>query len=193
MMTSSTITSRFHNFTATDWIEGEIRHRRKLYKKLFFIDIHLTSPSNDKVQVLFRCDDDSMTSVDHQDCLRLARPGHHVRLHVGPPTDPNEGQDRTFKVWQCTTLPEITKPYDDPKPFIADPPLVNKTRETIKQWDGQEKPKKDMTCKYWLNQRQCHRLETCPFQHPTGPDFEKAREAWVQEVRKSSRKRKKVE
>ncbi|CAO3599836.1 unnamed protein product [Absidia cylindrospora] len=38
-----------------------------------------------------------------------------------------------------------------------------------------------MTCKYWLNQRKCYRMDTCPFQHPTGPDFEKAREIWVQE------------
>ncbi|KAI8332118.1 hypothetical protein BC941DRAFT_381974 [Chlamydoabsidia padenii] len=178
-MATSTPPSRFQSFVATDWIEGEIRHRRKLYKKLFFIDVLLTN--NDKVQVLFRCDDGSMDSVVHQDCLRLARPGHRVQLHVGRPTDPTEGQDRTFPVYQCTTLPDITCAYNDPKPFIADPPLVNKTRETIKQWNGQEKAKKEMTCKYWLNQRQCHRLETCPFQHPTGPEFEIAREAWVQE------------
>ncbi|KAI8096657.1 uncharacterized protein BX664DRAFT_324552 [Halteromyces radiatus] len=170
---------RFQPFIATEWIEGEIRHRRKLYRKLFFIDLLL--PTDGKVQVLFRCDDGSMSTLNHQDCLRLARPGHKVRLHVGPPTDPTESQGRPFKVWQCTTVPEITQAYNQSQPFITDPPLMNKKHDTIKQWNGEEKLKKDLPCKYWLNQRKCYRIDTCPFQHPTGPDFEKARETWVQE------------
>ncbi|CAO3608138.1 unnamed protein product [Cunninghamella blakesleeana] len=38
-----------------------------------------------------------------------------------------------------------------------------------------------MLCKYWINQRTCIKMDTCPFQHPTGLAFEKAREYWIKE------------
>ncbi|CAO3616783.1 unnamed protein product [Cunninghamella echinulata] len=85
-------TERFQLFKATTWIEGQIRHRRKCYKALFFIDIQLTNISaekekeNEKIQVLFRYDDGSMTDIQHQDCFRVTKPGRVIRLHVGPPT-----------------------------------------------------------------------------------------------------------
>ncbi|KAG0166457.1 hypothetical protein DFQ28_007319 [Apophysomyces sp. BC1034] len=166
-------------FQATDSVQGQIRHRRKLGKRLFFID--LQPLEGDKVQILFRCDDHSVDPLDLQDLYRDARPGHVVRVDIGPTADPEE-DTKPYKVWQSNAL-IVLEPYSlDGQTFVMDKPLgADKVRKTIRQWDGSHKNKSDMYCKYWLNQRTCLHIDTCPFQHPTEEEFKKARETWVEE------------
>ncbi|KAG2217425.1 hypothetical protein INT45_013756 [Circinella minor] len=159
-------------------LQGQIRHRRKLSKELFFIDVFL-SDTQVKEQVLFRCDDGSTTRDMVQDNYRMARPGSIVRVEVGLPTDPRE--DSTYKVWQSNVPLIVIEPYNDPKrTFISDPPLGSKgPKPTIKRQDGSIKEKSQMFCKFWINQRECIRFPNCPYLHPSEEVYEQARKDWI--------------
>ena len=164
----------------TTTIQGQIRHRRKLCKDLFFIDV-LVSETNTKEQILFRSDDGTLTRDNVQDYYRLARPGSIVRANVGLPTDPKE--NTSYKVWQSNEPLIMIELYNDPKTFISDPPLGSKgPKETVIRQDGSQKQKSQMFCKFWINQRECVRLPNCPYLHPTEEVYEQARKDWIEDV-----------
>ncbi|KAI9495796.1 hypothetical protein BDB00DRAFT_193448 [Zychaea mexicana] len=157
---------------------GQIRHRRKLCKDLFFIDVLLSD--NTKEQVLFRSDDGTCTRELVQDTYRTARPGSIIRVDVGLPTDP--GETTSYKVWQSNVPLTMIKLYNDPKTFIADPPLGSKgPKQTVVRQDGTTKQKADMFCKFWINQRECVRLPNCPYLHPSEEEYEEARKTWIED------------
>ncbi|KAI9269218.1 hypothetical protein BDA99DRAFT_557972 [Phascolomyces articulosus] len=164
----------------TTTLQGQIRHRRKLSKELFFIDVLLTDTSV-KEQVLFRSDDESCTRELVQDTYRIARPGSIIRVEVGLPTDPRE--DSTYKVWQSKGPLIVIELYNDPKQiFISDPPLGSKgPKETIVRQDGSTKQKSQMFCKFWINQRECIRFPNCPYLHPSEEEYEEARKTWIED------------
>ena len=165
----------------TSTLQGQIRHRRKLSKELFFIDV-LLSDTQVKEQVLFRSDDGSTTRDMVQDNYRMARPGSIIRIEVGLPTDPRE--DSTYKVWQSNLPLTVIEPYNDPKrTFISDPPLGSKgPKPTIVRQDGSTKEKSQMFCKFWINQRECIRFPNCPYLHPSEEEYEQARKDWIDDV-----------
>ncbi|KAI8143607.1 hypothetical protein BJV82DRAFT_514989 [Fennellomyces sp. T-0311] len=163
----------------TNTIQGQIRHRRKLGKDLFFIDV-LVSETNSKEQILFRSDDGSMTRENVQDIYRSARPGSIVRATVGLPTNPKESC--SYKVWQSNEPLVMIELYNDPKTFVSDPPLGSKgPKETVTRQDGSQKQKSQMYCKFWINQRECVRLPNCPYIHPSEEEYEQARKEWIDE------------
>ncbi|KAI9031563.1 hypothetical protein CLU79DRAFT_694264 [Phycomyces nitens] len=159
-------------------LQGQIRHLRKLYRCLFFVDIQ--PKEGDKVQVFFRCDDGSMDNDQFQDAYKTARLGDQVEIQVEPPRDPNEA-NKPYVVYQSSRPIIVLSTHKGA--FIADSALKtgNKKKETVRQWDGQHKDKASLDCKYWINQRRCPKLETCMFQHPEGEAYERARETWLQQ------------
>ncbi|KAJ8657052.1 hypothetical protein O0I10_007131 [Lichtheimia ornata] len=175
------VNNRFtRQLTLDTTIEGQIRHRRKLSKDLFFIDVLLDNGNKD--QILFRSDDGSLTREGVQDIYRSVKQGDVVRAVVGLPTDPSEYDSKSFNVWQSTAPLIVIQPYTDTKTFVADPPLGSSgPKQTIRRWDGSQKAKSEMYCKYWINQRECVRLPNCPFLHPTEEEYMAAREAWIEE------------
>ncbi|KAI9323277.1 hypothetical protein BX666DRAFT_1847308 [Dichotomocladium elegans] len=164
--------------TITTTIEGEIRHRRKLSKDLFFIDVLLSDGAKD--QILFRSDDGTLTREAVQDYYRAARLGNVIRAEVGLPTDLSEYTSKPYKVWQSNVPLVVVRAYDNPKTFVADPPLgSNGPKSTIRRWDGSRLQKAELYCKFWINQRECVRLPDCPFLHPTEEEYEQARKEWI--------------
>ncbi|KAI8384664.1 uncharacterized protein BYT42DRAFT_563245 [Radiomyces spectabilis] len=172
-------------------LRGQIRHRRKLFKTLFFIDLQPEDEDDPKVQVLFRSDDGSIDDWTFQESYRACRPGNRIQLEVGTPNDPMETVQKPYAVFQCNSLPQVLHVYDNPKGkhFISDPPLAsNQPKDTVRTSTGSLKEKSTLVCKFWINQRHCLQQDLCPFQHPTGDDFLRARELWVEERLATRRK-----
>jgi hypothetical protein len=171
------VDTKFIDIGVIETISGQVRHRRKLNKSLFFIDLQ---PSNQepKCQVFFRSDDHSLDDVSVQDAYRACRPGQVITIQVGLPIDPTELIDKPYKVWQSNRPVEVIVPYTSREAFTQDRPLGSATEEKqvpiIK--------KSSSNCKYWINKNKCERGDQCSFQHPTGEAFEKARLEWVKEV-----------
>ncbi|KAI8074140.1 hypothetical protein BC940DRAFT_329675 [Gongronella butleri] len=176
-------------FTVTRTIQGKIRHKRKLSKELFFIDVAL-SDEDRKVQVQIRCDDGSMDRYDHKECHRMCHLGDVIELDVGELLDDGEREkaaERPYEVFQAVSLPRILVPFDaDDDHYLGDPPLDFQGRTTIVQWDGKCIEKKDVVCKYWISQRNCRRSDACIFRHPDGEDFAREKQLWHAE-RKAAR------
>ncbi|ORX62757.1 hypothetical protein DM01DRAFT_1297529 [Hesseltinella vesiculosa] len=171
-------TGPFNAFKAIESISGQIRHKRKLFKQFFFIDLLLdNSDQQEKVQVLIRCDDGSMDLYDHQECFRECRPGDRVQFQVGPPTDPSEAHGRSYTLWQAAMVPILLERYLQPEPFLVDPSL--RTPEYKKEEPGQDK--KAIVCKYFVSQRRCRLADGCLFLHPEGEAFALARANWLNE------------
>lgn len=161
-------------------IKGQVRLRRKLCKTLFFIDIQ---PDNKpKSQVFFRTDDGSLDVVDFQESFRACRPGSVISVQVFPPNDPSEQEGRLHTVWQCNRPVDVVVPYTSRIAFIQDRalggPSIREDEIEKKSADKHE----SIPCKYWINKNKCERGDECPFQHPTGETFEKARVEWLEEV-----------
>ncbi|KAI7866643.1 hypothetical protein BDF14DRAFT_1727918 [Spinellus fusiger] len=155
---------------------GHIKHRRKLCKDLFFVDIQPLQ--GDKVQVLFRLDG-SMEEHAFHDAYRTAHVGDKVEVWVGPPNDPLEA-NKPYTVYQSNTPICILETYPRSTLALSDPPLRTPTvKNTAKQWDGREERKENIDCKYWINQCHCPRAD-CLFRHPTGEAYERARAEWLQ-------------
>ncbi|KAI8976188.1 hypothetical protein BDB01DRAFT_853240 [Pilobolus umbonatus] len=165
-------------------IEGQVRHKRRLTKQLFFIDIQPVDGS-DRSQIFFRSDDNSQSDESVQEAFRLCKLGSIVRVEVGNTLDPKEQFNKDYPVWQSNKPVEVIEPYTAPNVFIQDRALgsmkKNRTEETLRLWDGTKKEKSKLYCKYWVNQSTCKRRELCLFMHPTGDEFIKAREEWVAE------------
>ncbi|KAL0085704.1 hypothetical protein J3Q64DRAFT_1108157 [Phycomyces blakesleeanus] len=159
-------------------LQGQIRHLRKLYRCLFFID--LQPEEGEKVQVFFRCDDGSMNNDQFQDAYKTARLGDQVKIQVEPPHDPKEA-DRPYVVYQSCQPIVVLSAYKGS--FVADSALKTgeNKKETLRQWDGQHIDKASLNCKYWINQRRCPKMEACMFQHPVGEAYEQAREEWLKQ------------
>lgn len=159
-------------------ISGQVRHRRKLNKSLFFIDLQ---PSNDesKCQIFFRGDDHSLDDVSVQEAYRFCRPGQVIQVQVGLPTDPNESVGKPYDVWQSNCPVVVMVPYTSRDAFTQDRPLASTSQD---QAQPTTINKSSLNCKYWINKNKCERGDHCLFQHPTGETFEKARIEWVKEV-----------
>jgi hypothetical protein len=156
-------------------ITGQVRHRRKLLKTLFFIDIQPVDGS-EKSQIFIRSDDNSQSEYAVQDAFKACRPGNVVKIQVGHALNPKEGAGRGYQVWQSNKPVQVMTPFALREPFLQDPPLASKL-------DGSKVEKSKINCKYWLNQQYCARGEQCKKGHPTGEAFERARADWLEEVK----------
>lgn len=170
-------------------VRGQIRHRRRLSKDLFFIDVLIHDDKNVKEQILFRSDDGTMTRDALMDVFRSIKLGDVIAAQVGLPTDPSEYEQKPYKVWQSNMPVTVTHQYNaaaapSGRPFMADPPLGSSgSKPTLRQWDGSRKQKSEIYCKFWISQRACRQLPDCPFLHPAadGDAYREARKHYMLE------------
>ncbi|KAI9259931.1 hypothetical protein BY458DRAFT_440333 [Sporodiniella umbellata] len=162
-------------------IVGQVRHRRKLAKQLFFIDIQQVK-SLDKSQVFFRSDDDSLTIFEVQEAYKTCKPGTVIKVQVGYPQDPSEQLNKGYRVWQSSFPVEVIKPYISDNPFIQDTPLATaKEKNDLRQGNGTRVAKSDILCKFWINGNVCVKGIDCPFFHPKKEQFKEQKRIWVAE------------
>lgn len=162
-------------------ITGQVRHRRKLTRQLFFIDIQPIDGSQ-KSQIYFRSDDKSQTDFEVQGSYKACKPGQVIQVQVGQPLDPSEQQNKDYKVWQSNQPVKVIKMYTDDLPFVQDRPLATTKEKTdIRQRDGAFLAKSTILCKFWVNKNVCIKGDACPFLHPSGKELEEQRQAWITE------------
>lgn len=120
--------------------------------------------------------------VDFKNNYKEAKLGTFIRAEIGLPTDTSENTDKPYKVWQSNAPLVVVKPYTDKQMFHADPPLGSHgPKDMQRQWDGSSRPKSELFCKFWINQRECVRLPDCPFLHPSEEEYYDARKQWIDE------------
>ncbi|KAI8342890.1 hypothetical protein EDC96DRAFT_449604 [Choanephora cucurbitarum] len=162
----------------THTINGQIRHRRKLTKLIFFVDIQ--DSTGLKSQVFFRKDDNSLDDQQFQEAFRSCKPGQTVEIQVGLPLDPSERVGKSFPVWQSDCPVQVIEPYTARQAFIQDRALGSTDILTdIRLTDGTRKHKSQLVCKYWINKNKCIQGDNCLFQHPTGDAFDTSRSLWL--------------
>lgn len=133
-------------------------------------------------QVLFRCDDGTMSLLNLKNNYKEAKLGAIIRVEIGLPTDTSENTNKPYKVWQSNAPLITVKPYMGKHAFHADPPLGSDgPKDTQRQWDGSSRPKSELYCKFWINQRECLRLPDCPYLHPSEEEYHQARKQWIDE------------
>ncbi|KAI8331103.1 hypothetical protein BD560DRAFT_457048 [Blakeslea trispora] len=164
--------------TIEQTLNGQIRHRRKLTKSIFFVDIQ--DSTGLKSQVIFRTDDNSLDDYQFQEAFRACRPGQTVSIQVGLPLDPSERLKKAFPVWQSDQTVQVIEPYTARQAFIQDRALgSNDPPKHIRSTDGTRIQKSQLVCKYWINKNKCIHGEDCLFQHPTGAAFDVSRSLWL--------------
>lgn len=169
-------------------ISGQVRHRRKLAKQLFFIDIQPVDQS-EKSQIFFRCDDNSQTVFAVQEAYKACKPGSVIRVQVSEPQDSSEQLNKEYKVWQSNRPVEVVEPFISNTPFVQDKPLAtSKEKKELRQGNGTSTAKSTILCKFWINKNICIRGVDCPFLHPEGHDLQEQRQAWLFERTKKRSK-----
>ncbi|CAO3665009.1 hypothetical protein G6F70_005198 [Rhizopus microsporus] len=160
---------------------GQVRHRRKLTKQLFFIDIQPLDQS-EKSQIFFRNDDDSLDFFAVQEAYKQCKPGQIIQVTVIPPLAPSEQENKDYKVWQSVCPVKVIEPYVSDKPFVQDRPLAASKENTD---NTGLQTNKSTVCKYWVNKNTCIKGDDCPFRHPTGHELIKERQTWIEERTKN--------
>ncbi|ORZ00536.1 hypothetical protein BCR43DRAFT_529503 [Syncephalastrum racemosum] len=163
-------------------VTGQVKHRRKLHKQLFFVDLQPEEDNQPKIQILFRTNDGTTDVDTFREAYKACRLGNIIHLSIGWPTDPAENEGKSFKVYQSIQIPTVINEYPIGRPFVSDHPMgTDKPKTIIRATDGSTHLKSNLYCKFWINQRECARLPDCPFLHPSEEEYKAARESWINE------------
>lgn len=179
------------------WIQlkGQIVHLRKCYKRLFFMDLRIDSTT--KHTILFRSDDTrdnipTLTDLELTKLWKRSKRGDDIELSCFHTTE-EERTRREHQVYQAVDF-LVLKAWPGYDPFPSEPAMGIKdtpihfatapkqtepsTVDNFSNTDDSDSWRD--YCKFWINSHKCLK-EDCRLKHPTGDEYTRVQEMWVNE------------
>ncbi|KAF9217964.1 hypothetical protein BGZ59_005735 [Podila verticillata] len=182
---------------ASPWMQlnGQIVHLRKCYKRLFFMDLRIDSHT--KHTILFRSDDyrddiPTLTDLELTKLWKRSKRGDVIELSCFRTTE-EERTKREHQVYQAVDF-QVLKAWPGFDPFPSEPAMgikdtpahsFNAPKQTEPSTIGYLSNTDDSDswrdyCKFWINSHKCLK-EDCRLKHPTGDEYTRVQEMWVNE------------
>ncbi len=153
-------------------IRGQIVHRRKVSKKLFFFDLQIdNNNTGERLEVIVKYDEVTLDQLVQ--LWRKVHVGHRVQINGFPEVVKISPGVHLF--FHCTNI-DVLEEYKGQNPVT---PIAPKKMIKDAKANGNGNEKSEKLCKFWISTGKCQIGDDCPFLH-TGGQIERIQ--WVNEV-----------